>query len=216
MRWAVPLSADGEKMAEVANKFIRRVSEVLEGESPANGCLLRGFSSAPDIPLMPDVYKMKPVAVATYPMYKGLAKLVGMTVVNAGETLEALFDTVGKLWNDYDYFYVHVKYTDSRGEDGDFEGKRKVVETVDGILPKLLALSPDVLAVTGDHSTPSVMSAHSWHPVPFMLFSPFARTGDSKAFSERECRVGASGRIEGKKLLGLMLAHAGRLEKYGA
>ncbi len=216
MRWAKPLAADGERMASVANAFIRRVSEVLRGDTPANGCLLRGFSSAPDIPLMGDLYTMNPVAVATYPMYRGLAKLVGMNVVEAGETLEQLVDTVGRLWNDYDYFYVHVKYTDSRGEDGDFDGKRKVVETVDSLLPRLLALSPDVLVVTGDHSTPSVMSSHSWHPVPFMLKSSFVRSGDSNAFNEHECRIGAGGRFEGKKLLGLMLAHAHRLEKFGA
>ncbi len=110
--------------------------------------------------------------------------------------------------DDYDYFYVHVKYTDRRGEDADFDGKRKAVETVDALLPKLLALSPGVLVVTGDHSTPSVMSAHSWHPVPFLLSSPFVRSGDSAAFSERECRIGSGGRMEARKLLGLMLAHA--------
>lgn len=216
MRWARSTDSDGERMAEVANAFIKKVAEVLRGEAPANGCLLRGFSSAPDIPLMGDVYAMKPVAIATYPMYKGLAKLVGMNVVEAGETLDRLFDSVGRLWNDYDYFYVHVKYTDSRGEDGDFEGKKKVVETVDALLPRLLGLSPDVLVITGDHSTPSVMSGHSWHPVPFLLTSEFVRGGDSKSFDERECRIGASGRIEAKKLLGLMLAHARRLDKFGA
>lgn len=216
MRWARPTVSDGERMADVANAFIKKVAEVLKGEAPANGCLLRGFSSAPDIPLMGDVYKIKPVAVATYPMYKGLAKLVGMNVVEAGETLDQLFDSVGRLWSDYDYFYVHVKYTDSRGEDGDFEGKKKVVETVDALLPRLLALSPDVLVITGDHSTPSVMSGHSWHPVPFLLASEFVRGGDSKSFDERECRIGAGGRIEAKKLLGLMLAHARRLDKFGA
>ena len=216
MRWARPTASDGERMAEVANAFIKKVAEVLKGENPANGCLLRGFSSAPDIPLMEDVYKIKPVAIATYPMYKGLAKLVGMNVVEAGETLDQLFDSVGRLWNDYDYFYVHVKYTDSRGEDGDFEGKKKVVETVDALLPRLLALSPDVLVITGDHSTPSVMSGHSWHPVPFLLASEFVRGGDSMSFGERECRIGAGGRIEAKKLLGLMLAHARRLDKFGA
>jgi len=139
-----------------------------------------------------------------------------MNVVEAGETLDQLFDSVGRLWSDYDYFYVHVKYTDSRGEDGDFEGKKKVVETVDALLPRLLALSPDVLVITGDHSTPSVMSGHSWHPVPFLLASEFVRGGDSKSFDERECRIGAGGRIEAKKLLGLMLAHARRLDKFGA
>ncbi len=216
MRYAAALDGSGEKMAAVANSFINRVSEVLKDESPANGCLLRGFSSAPDIPQMGDQYHIKPVAVATYPMYRGLAKLAGMSVVEAGETPEQLFDTVGKLWEDYDFFFIHIKYTDSRGEDGDFEGKRKVIEHIDAILPKLLALSPDVLVVAGDHSTPSVMASHSWHPVPFMIFSPFARRGGSRAFGENECRIGAAGRIPGRNLVGLMLAHGGRLEKYGA
>ncbi len=216
MRWARASSPKGEKMAEVANRFIRKVAETLKGELPASGCLLRGFSSAPDIPRMGDLYRMKPVAIATYPMYKGLATLVGMDVPQAGENLGELFDTVKRLWDRYDYFYVHVKYTDSRGEDGDFDAKRRVIEEVDGLLPRLLDLAPDVLAVTGDHSTPSVMSSHSWHPVPFLLSSPFVRYGDAVRFTERECRVGAAGRMPGWKLLGLMLAHARRLEKYGA
>ncbi len=216
MRWATPTSPKGKKMAEVANAFIRQVAEVLKGESPANGCLLRGFSSAPDIPHMSDLYKIKPVAVATYPMYKGLSKLVGMEVVEAGETLEQLFESLKRLWAQHDFFYLHVKYTDSRGEDGDFAEKTRVIEVVDGLLPRLLDLAPDVLAVTGDHSTPSVMSGHSWHPVPYLLASPFVRYGDSKRFTERECRVGAGYRMAGSKLIGLMLAHARRLEKFGA
>lgn len=216
MRYAEALAPGGEKMAAAANSFLKRAAEVLDGESPANGCLLRGFSSAPDIPLMGDLYSIKPVAVATYPMYRGLAKLVGMEVVDAGETPGQLFDTVALLWEKYDFFFVHIKYTDSRGEDGDFDGKKKVIEQIDALLPRLLDLSPDVLAVTGDHSTPSAMASHSWHPVPLLLYSSFARWGTSEGFGERECVAGAAGRIPGKDLLGLMLAHAGRLEKYGA
>lgn len=216
MRLAQAGTQSAEKMARVANSFIEKVADVLKGDSPANGCLLRGFSSAPDIPLMPDLYRIKPVAVASYPMYRGLAKLVGMSVVEAGETLEELFDTVTRVYGDYDYFYVHVKYTDSRGEDGDFEGKREVVERVDRLLPRLLDLSPDVLVITGDHSTPSLMSGHSWHPVPFLLSSDYVRRGLSGSFGEGECATGSGGRIEARKLLGLMLAHARRLEKYGA
>ncbi|MGI6252364.1 MAG: 2,3-bisphosphoglycerate-independent phosphoglycerate mutase [Aminivibrio sp.] len=216
MRYAEALAPGGVKMAAAANSFLKRAAEVLDGESPANGCLLRGFSSAPDIPLMGDLYSIKPVAVATYPMYRGLAKLVGMEVVDAGETPGQLFDTVALLWEKYDFFFVHIKYTDSRGEDGDFDGKKKVIEQIDALLPQLQDLSPDVLAVTGDHSTPSAMASHSWHPVPFLLYSSFARWGASEGFGERECAAGAAGRIPGKDLLGLMLAHAGRLEKYGA
>lgn len=216
MRWAEAKRPEGEKTANIVNTFIKRAAEVLKDEKEANCCLLRGFSAPPDIPLLPDLYGIRPLAVATYPMYKGLARLVGMDVAKAGETLEELFDTVEREWKNYDFFYIHVKYTDSRGEDGDFSAKREVVETVDSLLPRLLALSPDVLAVTGDHSTPSTMSAHSWHPSPFLISSPFVRSGDANTFSERECRIGAAGRMPGRKLLGLMLAHAQRLDKYGA
>lgn len=216
MKWAASTSPGGERTASLVNSFIRRVSEVLSGDSPANGCLLRGFSSVPSIPGMGDAYRIKPVAVAAYPMYRGLARLVGMDVADAGRTMDQLFDSVGRLWGDYDFFYVHVKYTDSRGEDGDFEAKVKVVETVDGLLPRILSLSPEVLVVTGDHSTPAIMAGHSWHPVPFLLSSPWVRSGYARTFGERECAAGAAGRIPGMKLLGLMLAHARRLGKYGA
>jgi 2,3-bisphosphoglycerate-independent phosphoglycerate mutase len=216
VKWAEASAPGGERTAEIANSFIRRVSEVLRSESKANACLLRGFSSAPDIPTLGELYGISPVAIATYPMYKGLSRLVGMDIADAGKTLDELFDTVGAVWDDHDFFYIHVKYTDSRGEDGNFEAKRRVVEQVDSLLPKVTALNPDVLAITGDHSTPSVMAGHSWHSVPVLLSSPYTRFGMSSTFGERSCVLGSLGKIPGPSLMGLMLAHAGRLAKYGA
>jgi len=216
MKWAGAFDPSGEKTARIANGLIRRVREVLGDQPKASGCLLRGFSGVPDIPAMTDLYSMKAAAVASYPMYRGLARLVGMDVLEAGKTVKELFDTVLAFWDAYDYFYVHVKYTDSRGEDGDFEAKRKVIEEVDDLLPALTAMRPEVLVVTGDHSTPSVMSGHSWHPSPVLLSGSHLRPDNSPAFGERVCAHGGMGRMKGYKLMGLMLAHAERLAKFGA
>lgn len=216
MLWASASAPQGQRMALVANKFITRVQEALKNEKLANSCLLRGFSSAPDIPHLGELYGIKAAAIASYPMYRGLASLVGMEVEDAGKTLEELFDSVSKFWDKHDYFYIHVKYTDSRGEDGKFDEKVKVIEQVDSLLPKITSLSPDVLVLAGDHSTPSVMKGHSWHDVPFMISSDKCRFGLHKTFGENECRFGTIGHISGYKLMGLMLAHAGRLNKYGA
>ncbi|MCL1875136.1 MAG: 2,3-bisphosphoglycerate-independent phosphoglycerate mutase [Synergistaceae bacterium] len=216
MLWASAVAPEGERMAQLANKFIRRVQEVLKDDMPANSCLLRGFSSAPDIPHLGELYGIKAAAIASYPMYRGLASLVGMEVEDAGRTLEELFDSVSKFWNKHDYFYIHVKYTDSRGEDGKFDEKVKVIEQVDSLLPKITSLAPDVLVIAGDHSTPAIMKGHSWHDVPFMISSDKCRFGLHKTFGENECRFGTIGHIDGYKLMGLMLAHAGRLNKYGA
>lgn len=216
MLWAAASSPAGDRTADIANKFIRRVHEVLKDDKQANSCLLRGFSSAPNIPHLGELYGIKSCALASYPMYKGLASLVGMEVEDAGKTLDELFDSVKTYWDKHDYFYIHVKYTDSRGEDGKFGEKVKVIEKVDELLPKITGLNPDVLVVAGDHSTPAVMSGHSWHDVPFMISSKYCRCGLHKAFGEDECRFGTIGHIDGYKLMGLMLAHAGRLNKYGA
>ncbi len=216
MRWAEARNEKALRTEKIINAFIRKVWEVLKDENPANGCLLRGFSSAPHIPSLKELYKIKPMALATYPMYRGLARLVGMEIGNAGETLEQLFDAVGNYWKDYSYFYVHVKYTDSRGEDGNFAEKVKIIEEVDRLLPKILDLKPDVLAITGDHSTPSFLSGHSWHEVPLLLWSPFARRCNAVEFGEKACSAGTLGRMQGDKLIGLMMAHGLKLNKYGA
>ena len=214
--WAAASAPEGQRMADIANKFIKRVQETLSNDKPANSCLLRGFSSAPDIPHLGELYGIKAAAIASYPMYRGLASLVGMEVENAGKTLEELFDSVKRFWDKHDYFYVHVKYTDSRGEDGKFDEKVKVIEQVDSLINKITSLNPDVLVVTGDHSTPAVMKGHSWHDVPLMITSDKCRFGLHKTFGENECRFGTIGRINGYELMGLMLAHAGRLNKFGA
>ena len=120
-------------------------------------CTLRGFATDPNLPKYSDVYKLKAACVAVYPMYKGVSRLVGMKVIetDAHDTIQDEFDKVAKIWNDYDFVFCHVKYTDSRGEDGDFDAKVKVIEEVDAALPTLLDLKPDVMIVTGDHSTPA-------------------------------------------------------------
>ncbi len=216
MVWSEPLERSAERTARLVNNLIRKVRDVLFDEPKANGCLLRGLSSALDIPLMPDLYRFRPAAVATYPMYKGLARIVGMEILPAGKTVESLFQTLVTNWTAFDFFYVHVKYADSRGEDGDFDAKCEVIEKVDNLLPQIIELAPDVLVVTGDHSTPSVMASHSWHPSPILLASNYVRPDGSASFGERSCARGSLGVIPAHKLMGLMLAHARRLSKYGA
>lgn len=216
MSWSRPLEPLGSRTANVINSLVKRVRETLSGEDKANGCLLRGVSGTPEIPLFPDLYNMRSAAVATYPMYKGLARIVGMEVVDAGRTIESLFQALKREWDSFDFFFVHVKYTDSRGEDGDFEAKREVIEKVDSLVPEVLSLEPDVLVVTGDHSTPGSMGAHSWHPSPLLFSSRLVRPDGTGSFGERNCGRGSLGIMKGYKLMGLMLAHAGRLAKYGA
>jgi len=216
MEWAKALKPEAEKMAEVVNKLIRKIGEVLKDQPEMNWALLRGFSKYPKLPQFPDVYKVKAAAIATYPMYKGIAKLVGMEVLKAGTTVDDEFETLKKYWNDYDFFYLHIKKTDSYGEDGNFEEKVKVIEEVDRNIPKLLALNPAVVVVTGDHSTPCLMKSHSWHPVPYMIRSKFVRKGASEKFDEFECARGVLGTFYAVDSMMLMLAHAQRLEKYGA
>jgi 2,3-bisphosphoglycerate-independent phosphoglycerate mutase len=149
-------------------------------------------------------------------MYKGLARLVGMDVVDAGSTLADQMETLRRLWKQYDFFFVHYKYTDSTGEDGNFEAKVEMIERLDNEIPKVRQLSPDVLIVTGDHSTPSKLRSHSWHPVPTLLWAKTCRPDTLTEFGETQCLRGGLGQFEAKYLLTLALAHAGRLGKYGA
>nr|WP_201029929.1 2,3-bisphosphoglycerate-independent phosphoglycerate mutase [Kosmotoga arenicorallina] len=214
--WSEALAPEAERTAEVVNKFLREVKEVLKGEPRMNFALLRGFSKHPVLPTFDEVYKMRAAAIATYPMYRGLAKLVGMNVVKTGTTISDEVETLKSIWSDYDFFFFHVKKTDSYGEDGNFEKKVHVIEEFDGLLPEILSLNPDVVAVTGDHSTPAKMKSHSWHPVPFMIKSDFSRFGLSDQFNEYECARGTLGNIMALDIIPLMMAHAMRLEKYGA
>ncbi len=209
-------SPEGKKTAEIAAKFVKRAEEVLKGKHPANTVLLRGFSKYPGIPSMEKIFKLRPAAIATYPMYRGLARLVGMDILDTGETIADEIDTLKKHWEQYDFFYVHIKKTDSYGEDGNFEAKVKVIEEFDSLLPEILALKPDVLVITGDHSTPSKLKAHSWHPVPFLLKSDYCFNDGLSAFNERECLRGSLGIFPAVEGMALMLANALKMEKFGA
>lgn len=216
-----PLDPEGsdpesKKTAEVCAEFLRQAAEVLKDDSPANLMTLRGIAKMPPIPAFEEVYGTRAAAIAVYPMYRGLARLVGMDILDAGQTLEQQMDCLEKHWNDYDFFFVHFKYTDSTGEDGNFDAKVKRTEELDAAIPRMTALKPDVLIVTGDHSTPAKMKSHSGHPVPTLLASDICRFDGSQEFGEAACRVGELGLFESKYLMLQALSHAGRLEKYGA
>jgi 2,3-bisphosphoglycerate-independent phosphoglycerate mutase len=205
-----------ERTADLFNTFVAKAREILADEHPANGHLMRGFAKRPDMPMFPEVFGVKAAAIAVYPMYKGLAKLVGMDILETGSTAEDELDTLEAAYDDYDFFFVHIKWTDSAGEDGDFDRRVEVIESVDAILPRVTALEPDVLIVSGDHSTPALLKSHSWHPVPAMLSSPYCRYDDVKKFSERACIHGGLGNIPAVNLMPLALANALRLNKFGA
>jgi len=213
------LDPAAEKTANLVNQWLAEARKRLKGHEPANMCTLRGFAMEPGLPKYKDVYKLDAACVAVYPMYKGVAGLVGMNIVEttAHDTTEDEFQHVASIWNDYDFVFCHIKYTDSRGEDGDFDAKVKVIEGVDEALPILLDLKPDVLVITGDHSTPATYRAHSWHPVPTLLWAPATHMTDrAQAFGERECMTGALGQFPAADLMPLALAHANRMQKFGA
>jgi len=213
---AAPLSPEAAKAADVVNAFLAKVVTVLASEPVANAALLRGFSLQPTIPRMQDLYKLNPAAVANYPMYKGLAKLLGMKAYPVGPETRNLFETLEARWAEHDFFYIHFKKTDAAGEDGNFGAKVLAIEEIDGFIPRIEALGPDVLVVTSDHSTPSLLKGHSWHPNPFLLVSPTALPDSVGVFTERECARGSLGRFPSLSAMPLMLAHAGKLKKFGA
>ncbi len=205
------------RTAEVLKKFLSAARDILKkAGDKANYVLLRGISEKPSLPSMGELFGIKPAAIATYPMYRGISRLVGMDVLDTGETIEDEISTLGNAYGDYDFFYVHVKKTDTYGEDGNFAMKIRVIEEVDRAIPKILKLSPFVFVITGDHSTPAVMSGHSFHPVPFLLKSPISRGCDVQGFSERECIKGDLGVFYMRDAMQLMLAHAMKLKKFGA
>ena len=213
---AEPLEEGSDKLAKVVNTFQEKALDVLEGGDPINGLIVRGVAERPRIPGVGDRYGLRCGAIATYPMYRGLAKLVGMDLLDTGQTVEDEFQTCIDAWDDYDYFFVHVKGTDEAGEDGDFRRKVSVIEEVDEQLPMLVDQAPDALAITGDHSTPCCMKLHSWHPVPLMIHSPRCDASGLPRFTEQNCNSGGLGIFRAKHLLPLMLANAGLLDKYGA
>ena len=207
---------EAAKAAALANEFIAKAAFALKGKQPANMVLLRGFSNRPALPPMREVYKLRAGAVAIYPMYRGLSRLVGMSVFHGGHDIQEEVLVAKQHWNEFDFFYIHYKRADSAGEDGNFPAKVKALEELDAAIPALRSLNPDVLMVTGDHSTPAILKAHSWHPVPFMLHAPWRYPDDVRAFSERDCRDGDLGRFAATDVMPLAMAHAMKLAKYGA
>jgi len=212
----VPLSPEAGKASGVVRSFLEQAHRVLADERPANAILLRGFAVQRPYAPFAERFKLGAAAIARYPMYRGLARLIGMEVLPAREDLDAEMELLRSEFQKYDFFYFHVKKTDSSGEDGDFAAKVKAIELVDSKIPDLVALSPDVIVVTADHSTPSMLGAHSWHPVPVLLRASTCRVDEVRAFDEISCANGGFGRMPMLALMSLMLAHAGRLTKYGA
>jgi 2,3-bisphosphoglycerate-independent phosphoglycerate mutase len=211
-----PLSKNAEKVSKIAEKLIHIAGEVLKNEEKANFILTREFSGMPNIPTYKEAFGLNALAIATYPMYRGLAELVGMDTPAITGSVEDEINFLKQKYNEYDFFFLHVKKVDSYGEDGDFKGKAATIEEFDKLLPEILKLKPDTLIITGDHSTPSVLKSHSWHPVPVLLNSPYVMGGLCNAFSERDCVKGELGILHAINLIPLALAHTGRLKKYGA
>ncbi len=204
-----------KESAELANAFIEEADRILADHHPANTVLLRGFGMHPALPKFDEIYELRAAAIAGYPMYKGLARLAGMEVLEEGEGIAGEFETLRDSWDSHDFFFVHVKATDAAGEDGDFERKSAAIEEVDALVPDLLELGPAALAVTGDHATPAKMESHSWHGVPFLLSSEYTLpTGES--FGERTCAGGSLGVFAAEEIMGLLMGHALKLNRYGA
>ena len=206
----------GEKTAASVNKFVDQAAKLLSRHHPANMVLLRGFSRKPDIPTMNEIYKLNPAAIAVYPMYRGLARLVGMQVYKVDGGINEELAVVKEHYKQHDFFFVHVKKTDSAGEDGDFVRKVQAIEEVDSALPQLLDLKPDVIVVAGDHSTPALLKGHSWHPVPFLLYSQWCRPDKVEQFSESACAAGELGTFRAVDIMPLAMANALKLSKFGA
>ena len=210
------LSPKAGRAVSIANQFIARAQAILAEHHPANMALLRGFSRRPHFPSMDEVYKLRPAAIASYPMYRGLAKLVGMEILETGTTIEDELATLKQDYASYDFFFLHIKGTDSAGEDGDLDRKVSIIEQVDNALSKLISMEPDVLVVTGDHSTPVLLRAHSWHPVPILLYSKWCRPDKVNEFSESACLSGGLGRFPATQVMPLAMANALKLTKFGA
>jgi 2,3-bisphosphoglycerate-independent phosphoglycerate mutase len=211
------LRPEAQRTASLVNQWIDRARDILAERSPANMVTLRGLDKNPGLPSLREIYGLRAACIASYPMYKGVARLVGMESLQTGETMQHELDTLRAHWADFDFFFFHIKKTDSTGENGDFEGKVAVIEEVDRlVIPAIAGLKPEVLVVTGDHSTPARLRAHSWHPVPILLHSRFCRSDPCTAFSERECAAGGLGRLPATDIITLAMANALRLTKFGA
>lgn len=214
---AKALVPEAEHTAALIQSFAEQAAVILKDQSPANSLVLRGFSQLPKWPKFGEVFGLKPLAIAMYPMYRGVAKLVGMDVMPAAHSMEEEIDMLEAKWEEYDFFFVHIKKTDSAGEDGNFDLKVNIIEQVDALLPRILALKPDTLVITGDHSTPALMRSHSWHPVPTLIYSELCRPDGIPEYGERACLRGSLGpNFPSYELMPLALAHAKRIEKFGA
>jgi 2,3-bisphosphoglycerate-independent phosphoglycerate mutase len=210
------LSPAAETTARLLGDVIDRIESEIADEPSANRVLLRGVSRLPDLPQFGELYNLRPGAIAGYPLYRGVASACGMEVVPCGKSVDETLGTVEEHWNRFDFFFIHIKQTDKAGEDGDLDAKVGVLERVDAELPRLLGLGPAALAVTGDHSTPAPMAAHSWHPVPLLLHSKFCFVDETTEFTETAAARGHLGTFRSIDLIGMLLANAGRLAKFGA
>ena len=209
------LTEESHSTAAAANQFISEARRLLSGREKANMILLRGFSQLPTLPDFGLTYRLNPGAIAAYPMYRGLAKIVGMKVIPTGLTFDQEIITLEQNFQDHDFIYLHYKPADAAGEDGNFDAKVAALEELDKLIPRLLEIKPDVLVVAGDHATPSVLAAHGWQPVPFMIQSQFTSGEGVKEFTERSCSTGSLGQIHATQAMLLALAHAGKLTKFG-
>jgi 2,3-bisphosphoglycerate-independent phosphoglycerate mutase len=209
------IAPDAEATADLVNNFIDKAKESLSGSHPANMLLLRGFSKLPTIPSFTELYKLEPAAIACYPMYLGLSKVVGMKTYRC-ECTEDEFSILNDIYNEHDFFYIHIKKTDSHGEDGSYATKVTEIEKIDGLLPQILKLEPEVIVVTGDHSTPAALKGHSWHPIPLLLHSKWCRADASQTFGETVCASGILGNIQAVNIMPLAMANALKLNKFGA
>jgi 2,3-bisphosphoglycerate-independent phosphoglycerate mutase len=213
---AVAEDSDSQRTADLANQFVAQARELIKNEKKANGLTLRGFSAKPNIPTYQQLYGLRAAAIAVYPMYKGLASLVGMDIVGQAKDLTQQIEVLKQNWDKYDFFFLHFKYTDAAGEDGDFAAKVRRIEELDGVIPAIRQLGPTVMIVTGDHSTPASLKSHSWHPVPTVLHSDCCRPDSCTTFGEDSCLRGGLGQFQAQYLMGLAMANAGRLSKFGA
>ncbi len=213
---ATALDGTSEPTARAVNEFVKQARVILAGESQANGLMLRGFAKYPALPSFPETWGLRAAALAVYPMYRGLAKIAGMTPILCPGGMPEQIRLIKQHWDEFDYFFLHFKKTDAAGEDGNFEAKYHALQEFDSFVADLLALNADVLMIAGDHSTPALMAAHSWHPVPFLLHSQFCREGNAMNFSEQECLKGSLGIFPAVDVMPLAMAHAGRFQKYGA
>lgn len=210
-----PAVAEARYCADILNRFVEGARAVLKGRDRANMVLLRGISKLPHLPPMGEVYRIKPAAIASYPMYRGLAQVMGMQVIPTGNTFEEAIRTLEQHFSEFDFFFVHYKATDAAGEDGDFGAKIRAIEAFDSFIPRVRALKPDVLIVACDHSTPALLAKHSWHPAPFLLHSKWTLGEGITTFCEKACASGSLGTFSAVYVMAQALSHAGKLSKFG-